>query len=371
MFLLLNIFLWYLCIFIVLFIHEFGHALAARIVGLRVVALIIGYGKKLFSFEIFGIPVEVNLKPLNGLTYAIPADNSWIKTRMWLFNLGGLLTHIIVICVFLTFFWIDFVSFFSSLVRSVAILEVFFLANVFIFAINAFPYKISMPQGTYSSDGYNFFQMPFAKTEEILEMETIHKKFEAWNYLRSGDNEKAIELYEKLLSAAPDDILLKHDLAIAKLKFGNYEAARELLITLVDAEQFDNPQSKMMLYNNISWINAVIGQPDLLYEADEMSREAYNSNPKFINYIGTRGSVLVRLGKNAQGLEFLKSCYGNASSKSSRAETACFIAIGNANMGKFKEAAGWIEKARKNDSEVRLIEIAEKEINEALSVQEK
>ncbi|HVE58150.1 MAG TPA: tetratricopeptide repeat protein [Pyrinomonadaceae bacterium] len=367
MFIFLNLLFWYFWLFVVLIIHEFGHAIVAKIVGLKIFALIIGYGKKLTGFEIFGIPVEINLKPFNGLTYAFPTSTSWVKTRMWFYNLGGLLTHIIFISVFIIFNEQDFGSFFTSLVKRPAIFETFFLANLFLLVINAFPYKFQMPQGAYFSDGYKLFQIPFQKIEEIVALEKVHERLEAWNALRKGNHEKAFALYEKLLAENPDDMVLKHDLAIAKLKFGNYEEAREFLICTLTAKEFENPPMKMLLYNNIAWINAVIAKDSLLEEADKLSLEAYNSNPRLVNFIGTRGSVLVRLGKNVQGLELLKDAYGKMSDKRGRSENACFIAIGKAKLGAAKEAKSWLEIARKNDLDNKLIEIAEREINVILS----
>ncbi|MDD8030094.1 MAG: site-2 protease family protein, partial [Acidobacteriota bacterium] len=51
---------------ILVFIHEFGHFFAAKLVGVRVEVFSFGYGKRLFGFKKSGTDYRISLLPLGG-----------------------------------------------------------------------------------------------------------------------------------------------------------------------------------------------------------------------------------------------------------------------------------------------------------------
>jgi len=59
---------------ILLVIHEFGHALAAKFLGWHVDLVSIGTGKVRFRRRIFGMPVEFRTIPISGFAQPRPAD---------------------------------------------------------------------------------------------------------------------------------------------------------------------------------------------------------------------------------------------------------------------------------------------------------
>ncbi|MBK8146963.1 MAG: site-2 protease family protein [Acidobacteria bacterium] len=248
MFILVNLFVWYFWIFVLLPTHECGHATAARLMRMRVHAMIIGYGRNLFRFEAFGVPIEINARPLNGLTIALPDGHRFIRLRFWIFNLGGIGTHIffIAIAVLLappTDIW----SFLGALTNRPAWIETFILANAFLFFANAIPYKLNMPQGSYFSDGYRVFQIPFARIEDLIPFEKLTERLEAWNLLRTGEVLKAKEKYLQLVSENPDDMLAKHDLAVAELSLGNFAFARTVFREALESKEFELPAMNLLV----------------------------------------------------------------------------------------------------------------------------
>src|SRR5436305_9253946 len=66
--LLLNLFVFQLSLVLTIVPHELGHALMARAVGLEVFDVIIGFGRKLWTGTVAGIPITVNCVPVGGLT---------------------------------------------------------------------------------------------------------------------------------------------------------------------------------------------------------------------------------------------------------------------------------------------------------------
>jgi hypothetical protein len=84
--------------FIAIFIHELGHALAAKLVGLAPAHLIIGHPDEsdpLFSFRAFGCSVECWPIPFGGATiFARPPMDSF---KTFIIALGGPVFDVLVI----------------------------------------------------------------------------------------------------------------------------------------------------------------------------------------------------------------------------------------------------------------------------------
>jgi hypothetical protein len=59
---------------ILLLVHEFGHALAAKFLGWKVDLVCIGTGKVRFRRRILGMPVEFRTIPISGFAQPRPAD---------------------------------------------------------------------------------------------------------------------------------------------------------------------------------------------------------------------------------------------------------------------------------------------------------
>jgi hypothetical protein len=90
--------------FIAIFLHELGHATAAKLVGLAPTDLIIGHPDEhapLFSFRVFGCSIECWPLPFGGATLftTLPTD----RLKMFIITIGGPIVDLCVIflCVLL------------------------------------------------------------------------------------------------------------------------------------------------------------------------------------------------------------------------------------------------------------------------------
>src|SRR5579871_4018252 len=52
--------------------HELGHAIAARLLGWRVFAIVVGVGKRVFKFQLFNIVFSFHWLPIGGITQVAP-----------------------------------------------------------------------------------------------------------------------------------------------------------------------------------------------------------------------------------------------------------------------------------------------------------
>jgi hypothetical protein len=94
----------------------------------------------------------------------------------------------------------------------------------------------------------------------------------------------------------------------------------------------------------------MFGAKDFLPEADRYSVELLAAKPAEWTVKGTRGSILVDLGKIEAGMAMLQNVMKNDPSEFDRAICASFLALGEIKQGHFSKAAEWIQFARRLDS---------------------
>ena len=84
-------------LFLVVLIHEVGHALAGKLAGYRVRALLIGSGPRLLWFRLGRVVVYLHAIPLSGAVLATPPDvDHWIRLRLWTIVAGGPAANILM-----------------------------------------------------------------------------------------------------------------------------------------------------------------------------------------------------------------------------------------------------------------------------------
>lgn len=72
-----------------LFIHEFGHAVMAKILGWRVKKIVLGVGKIMMMSRLFNAPVEIRSIPLEGFVQIAPKTTTLARYKHALIYLAG------------------------------------------------------------------------------------------------------------------------------------------------------------------------------------------------------------------------------------------------------------------------------------------
>jgi hypothetical protein len=69
--------------------HELSHALVARLLGLRVCAILLGTGKLLWCGRVFGVPVQVRAVPVAGIVTFSLTKSRLMRLRRFFTYLAG------------------------------------------------------------------------------------------------------------------------------------------------------------------------------------------------------------------------------------------------------------------------------------------
>jgi len=78
-------------------LHELGHFLTARLLGLDAILITLGSGPKLWSGRLLGVPLRIHAWPLIGLTRLGSSSMRFLRLRIWITVLMGPTTNLLLI----------------------------------------------------------------------------------------------------------------------------------------------------------------------------------------------------------------------------------------------------------------------------------
>lgn len=350
---LITIFLFNLSLILSIVPHELGHAIAAWLLGLRVFNIAFGYGKEIFRFNLFGTLFSFHRLPLGGLTRFAPRSLRWYRFRFLVAILAGPAANAIIALTIL------YISRHNGGVPVPA--QLFLIANVIILISNLIPIHFSHRK--VKSDGLQMIGVFFKdwKTKEQSHAATWFLLEAAFRRDIYRDIEGADQWCKKGLASYPNDVQLLNMSGILSLDRGDYAHAREQFMQLLQRES-KLPGWRYIVLNNIAYSDALIGDPSLLPEADAYSEEVHRNIPWTAFAIGTRGTVLVEMGKYKDGIRLLTESIEKHEEPAGKALNACQLSITYARLGDYEQADKYLKLARQMDSRCSLLERATAEL---------
>jgi tetratricopeptide (TPR) repeat protein len=152
-----------------------------------------------------------------------------------------------------------------------------------------------------------------------------------------------------------------------QVRLGQFVGSRECLLPLLGREDL-LPLHRPHVLDTIAWANLMRGDPGLLEETDQFSKEAYEAVPWSSYFAGTRGAVLVDLGQTEAGMELLRTALKKNKDAYNKAANACYLALGEAKLGNADAARKHLEMARELDAKCPVLErIAENVQNASIN----
>lgn len=135
-----------------LFLHEFGHALMAKLCGWQVKRTVIGLGGVLHQTRLFGAPMEIRMIPLEGFVSIAPTSLHWVRIKHALIYFAGPGIELAVFFGIMMFLGTDQIFAHHDNYSQIALQSLAFAALIGA-VINLIPLGIRTPAGTTPNDG--------------------------------------------------------------------------------------------------------------------------------------------------------------------------------------------------------------------------
>ena len=332
---------WAACILllpIVLAVHEAGHMLAARALGMDIGCVVVGAGPRLWESEIGNVPIQVNLWPIFGhVAMGLPTER-FERLRLWVATAAGPAANLGTVWLSVHFWNLTQLLFGQRL-------SVFWvLVNALIGVGNLLPFRSNRTERAYRSDGLALMRIPWESSAKLRQsaasasLVRALRRYARRNY--TGARSDCLVALDRDPSSDTARCLLSSCLAVE----GLLRESREVSERVID-------QSKIALL--VAWAKCNIATAIIMGDdaqssmvADRLSREAYEAFPCFLGIRTDRSLVLTWIGQPERALEILDYVHFERAPTIERAELAAAKAFAFRMLGRFDEANGQMATAR-------------------------
>jgi len=312
-----------------LVLHELGHAVAGRALGMDIVRVVIGDGRRVGRFRIRGVPIHINALPLRGLVYAVPRSSTLARLRLVFFSLGGPTVN--AVFVVLLFRYMEVSSYglpTLHLAQAFDPLEVLWFANAFLL----------LSAVVLGSDLWPLLALPFAKSSS-QDYQALRIAFQAMDAYDDCDYGRWREILAEGVRQLPDSWVLRADHASAQMRSRDYRGARRSLEAVL-AHPKVVKAARYTILNNLAWAHVMDSDRyETLPASEKYSLEATESlSTPPPSHLGTRGAVLVLKGDQQRGQNLLQRAFDRNSAPQSRAHNAAWLSLVHTWQGHDDEA---------------------------------
>ncbi len=145
-----------------LFIHEFGHAIMATVLGWRVDRIVIGFGRVLMHTRLLGAPMEIRTIPLEGFVQIAPKNAKLARAKHALIYFAGPGIELLVFFIIAVFLGgVEQVFIINDDYSRIA-LQSFAVAALAGAVINLIPIGITTKDGSTPNDGLGILMCLFS-----------------------------------------------------------------------------------------------------------------------------------------------------------------------------------------------------------------
>lgn len=182
-------------------LHELGHAVAARLLGWEVTAIVVGFGRPVARLVVFGVPVTLKTYPLGGHVRPVPLSLRGVRWRSALVYLAGPGAELALAGgLVLSFGWDTMTTRTDSI--PVIAAQAIALASLLGAVSNLFPRRIETERGESYTDGMGLI-VSFAHSLRSFE-EQVRAVHEA-RMIDAIDATAALDACERAFAELGDD----------------------------------------------------------------------------------------------------------------------------------------------------------------------
>jgi tetratricopeptide (TPR) repeat protein len=296
-----NLILFFIFSSLMVYIHEAGHVLAAKAVGIGISRVQFGKGRDILRKRIFGILIVVKNQLGGGCTSIGEFKNEFSKPAYAFFIAGGLIIQTVLTVLAIIISDFRFSDYFGN--YEIDLAASFIIANISMIAINLIPMKVNVRGFSTPNDGLSLLQLPFIKEKDINTILLAPKWMEAFELYENRKYYEAQLAFEKCLMEYPDLPDAKIGYSTCLLNQGKIDLAEEILLEIKN-QQHDKKYD-LTLFNNIAWINILRFTEESLKIADDFSKKAIKLNQNISFVKGARATTLIVSGNYDAGIKLL------------------------------------------------------------------
>jgi len=339
-------------------LHELGHALAAQAVNLRPIVFLCGTGPRLRR-RLAGVALNVGLVPGGGLVQVVSdTQQPLMKWRLFALYAAGPLVS-------LALWWVGYVPLGHHWLALKAGSDAWIMPGAALVIINSLllfssanPCSRRGDVGTPAGDVVQIARLARLPPAQLNGLVLAAELADVTQLMALEQYAAALEAARGHALLAPGNWIARLQLGTLLLLAGEHEAAfRELAAlrnepALAEAG-FD--QAAALVANNYAWACYMLDDATLLDDADRASAEAHQKLPNAASILGTRGTVLVALGRIEEGERLLERALKRHRSRAHKATVLVGLALASLQRGKPKNARRLLSEAKYLDPTCELL----------------
>jgi hypothetical protein len=330
-------------------VHDLAHVAVARLVGLTVHELRFGAGHSIKVWRIGDVEVWWNAIPFGGYVALSASRPRRVLLRCAVTMLAGPAVSIATVVLLLQV--VDPTN--IGLGTGVALPGMLLWTSAIVAVVNLIP--------TPGTDSWVLLHMLTRPRQAADELRAATYIFPSERARRARDYDRALEYIEAGLRELPNELTLENSRALLHLDREDHRAAHAAFTSLLARADLV-PYHRALLHNNTAWVDLMIGNPESLDEADRYSEIALKESPHTPHFKGTRGAVLIELGRVEDGIKLVQQALAFHTEAAARAGSYCWLAIATNRLGRIDDAKKHLETARQIDARCKLIPRVEQEI---------
>lgn len=301
-------------------LHTLGHALAARLVGWRLVEVGVGFGRELLRLRVGSVRVRVGSVPLEGYALVQPGGVRGARAKRALVYLGGPLANLAIVAALSPVLALRVPERGDSL--AFIVLQSLGLAAVLIALCALVPYR----SGGNPSDGLALLECAFARADTLRARHAAVYVREARRWIADEQPGAARELIEAGLTQLPNEPRLLGMAAVVRAAEGDPRAAYGALEALGPPDARE-PELRAELIADAAWA-VLLGQDEaLLSDAERAAERARELCPDEPGHALLLGRVLLERRRLEAAYAHLMSAYRRVRDVDDEAQCVAYLAL--------------------------------------------
>jgi len=334
-----------------IWVHEYGHYIANRIIGEKVRLVTLGSGPVLTVIRLEQILITIGIYPSSGSVMSEFKSKTNFRKKYFFMVLAGPMSNLLMAGA-AVFYMNQSDQLLSPLVTD--LLKLWILINIFLGILNLIPSTEFEGLGFTLNDGALLRKIPSWTDEDINKHIGMAQGVSAEIEFLYGDKDIARAIAIDAIESGQNPQIYSGILATSARTREEFEYAviqNRKALDMIDQED----EITAMVRNNLAYSAFCLGDASLLEEADKQSQRAMDTLPMSLAVRSTRGSILIASGQYEAGLELVEDERFAIASTEDQASVMCVRALAYDGLGQIEKARQSRETAKRLDPDCMLL----------------